>query len=105
MAEISSSTQQSSDAEHLKLISIFHYVLSGMAALFGCFPIIHLILGLFIVIAPEKMGQGNQPPPAFIGWFFVVIACAFILAAWAFAVLVLITGRFLALRRHPTFCF
>lgn len=97
--------QQDTDNEHLKLLSTFHYVVSGMAALFGCFPIFHLILGLFFILAPEKLGHGSQQPPAFIGWFFVGFASVFILLGWTFAVLLLIAGRFIARRKHYMFCF
>ena len=34
------------DDEHLRLLSIFHYVLAGLAGVFGLFPIIHLAVGL-----------------------------------------------------------
>jgi hypothetical protein len=97
--------QQNADSEHLKLLSIFHYVVSGVAALFACFPIIHLVFGLFFILAPEKFGHGNQQLPALIGWFFVVFASVFILLGWTFAILVLITGRCIARRKHHTFCF
>jgi hypothetical protein len=97
--------QQNTDNEHLKLLSIFHYVVSGLAALFACFPIIHLIVGLFFILAPQKFGQGSNQPPAFIGWFFVGFASIFILLGWTFAVFVLIAGRFIARRKHYTFCF
>ena len=33
------------DSEHLKLLSIFHYVVGGMAALFACIPFIHFFMG------------------------------------------------------------
>jgi hypothetical protein len=97
--------QQIVDHEHLKLLSSFHYVMSGLAALFACIPIIHLVLGLFLILAPQKMGPANNPPPAFIGWFFVGFASVSILLGWAFAVLVFIAGRFIAGRKHYTFCF
>jgi hypothetical protein len=76
-----------------------------LAGLFACIPIIHLVLGLFFILAPEKFGQGNQQPPAFIGWFFVAFASVFIMVGWTFAVLVLITGRFIARRKHYMYCF
>ena len=97
--------QQNTDNEHLELLSIFHYVVGGMAALFACLPILHLILGLFFILAPEKFGHGSQQLPAFIGWFFVAFASVFILMGWTLAVLVLIAGRFIARRKHYTFCF
>ena len=37
------------DEEHLRLLSIFHFVVAGMTALFALFPIIHLLIGLAIV--------------------------------------------------------
>jgi hypothetical protein len=91
--------------EHLKLLSIFHYIVGGLAGLFALFPIIHLVLGLFLVFAPEKFnGKGNDMPPAFFGWFFVIFAAMFITIGWIFAVCVLTAGRFLAKRKHYTFC-
>ncbi len=38
------------DEEHLKLLSIFHYVVGGLAALFACFPIFHLIMGIVFIV-------------------------------------------------------
>ncbi len=93
------------DQEHLRLLSIFHYVVAGLSALFACFPVIHLSVGLFLILAPGKMtGSGEAPPPAFIGWIFVVLAACFILAGWTFAACVFATGRCLAQRRHLLFC-
>ena len=97
--------QQRSDTEHLNLLSIFHYVIAGLSALFACFPVIHLALGLFMALAPEKMGGRNNAPPAFLGWFLVAFAAGFILAGWTFAVLVFVAGRFLSRRHGYNFCF
>jgi hypothetical protein len=96
-------TPTPADSEHLKLLSIFHYVVGGMAGLFACIPIIHLVIGLVLLFAPEKMGPG-APPPRFIGMFLVAIALFIILTGWVFAILVFICGRFLALQRHYMFC-
>jgi hypothetical protein len=93
------------DKEHLKLLALFHYVLSGLVALFGCIPVIHLVLGIFFITMPEKFGTGSNAPPAFLGWFFVIAASGFILLSWTFAILVLVAGRFIAQRKHRTFCF
>ena len=105
METASPNPQQILDNEHLRLLSIFHYVKGGITALFACIPIIHLVIGLVFIIAPHSFGHGSNQPPAFIGWFFVVFALVFILLGWTFAVLVLIAGRCIARRKHYTFCF
>jgi hypothetical protein len=96
--------QENTDAQHLKLLSIFHYVVAGLAALFACMPLIHVAMGMFMVIAPQKFGPPNNQPPAFIGWLFIAMGSVFILAGWTLAVLVLLTGRFIAGRKHYTYC-
>jgi hypothetical protein len=92
------------DEEQLKLLAIFHYVVAGLAGLFALLPIFHLIFGLFFIFASDKFQGRGQPPPAFIGWFFVIFAGALIILGWIFAGLVFATGRFLAKRKHYLFC-
>ena len=89
------------DLEHLKILSIFHYVVGGLAALFACIPFIHFFMGLAMVLG--WFDQREPVLPAF-GAFIMVFAGAFILAGWAFAVCLVIAGRFLARQRHHTFC-
>jgi hypothetical protein len=93
------------DEDHLRLLSIFHYVVGGLAALFAFFPVFHMLFGLFLALAPEKFGNKGDAPPAFVGWFLVAFAGCFMSAGWTFATLVIITGRFLAQRKYYTFCF
>ena len=37
------------DLQYLKLLSIFHYVVGGLAALFACFPIMYIVIGILAV--------------------------------------------------------
>jgi hypothetical protein len=97
--------QQILDSEHLKLLSIFYYVKGGISAFFSCIPIIHVVLGLIMIIAPHVFGHGKDQPPAFIGWLFVILGISIILLGWTFAALTLIAGRCIARRKHYTFCF
>jgi hypothetical protein len=92
------------DAEHLRLLSIFHYVCAGLAALFACFPLIHLAFGLVLLLAPELFGPAKDPPPPFLGWFFVILAGLIMVLGWTFAGLMAWAGRNLARRRRYTFC-
>ncbi len=92
------------DEEHLRLLSIFHYVVAALIALSSLFPVIYLIVGLFIVLAPDKFPDHGQVPPAFLGGILVVFALMLITLGWIFAALLVMTGRFLAQHRHHAFC-
>lgn len=92
------------DEDHLRLLSIFHYIVGGLTALFACIPLIHLVFGLLMVFNPQFFGPKDQPP-AFLGWFFVIFSSAFIFGGWALAALIAGAGRCLQRRRHYTFCF
>lgn len=88
------------DREHLRLLSIFHYVVAGVLALFACVPIIHLGVGFFLIFAPP---QGEAAPRA-LGVFFVVLASILILSGWTLAACLAFAGRCLAAHRRYTFC-
>ena len=105
MDTASSHPQQILDNEHLRLLSIFHYVMGGISALFACIPIFHVVMGLVFILAPHVFGHGRDQPPAFIGWLFVILGGSFILLGWTFAALVLIAGKCLGRRKHYTYCF
>ncbi len=92
------------DQEHLKLLSIFHYVVAGCAAFFSLFSLIYIILGLCMVLAPEEFAGSRQPPPAVIGWFFFLFGALMMAFGLTFAALVFMTGRFMARRKFHTFC-
>jgi hypothetical protein len=105
MMESPPNPQGRMDSEHLKLLSVFHYVVGSMAAFFACIPIIHLVIGVVLITDPQAFGPRNNPPPPFLGGLLIALAAGFILAGWTLAVLVLLAGRFIARRRHYTFCF
>lgn len=93
------------DEEHLKLLSIFHYIVGGLAGLFALFPVIHLVIGLVFILAPEAVESNGKAPPAFLGWLFVIFAGMFIITGGVLAGFVITAGRFLVRRRHYLFCF
>src|SRR5262245_2146376 len=94
------SPPQTQNEEHLRLLSIFHYVVARLAAFFALIPIFHLVFGLVMVLAPEKLDSHGRPPPPLFGWLLVAFAVTFIVLGWVFAVLVFVSGRFLAKRKH-----
>jgi hypothetical protein len=95
----------SDDEEHLRLLSIFHYVSGGLTAFFACIPLVHVALGLAFVLAPGSASSKPQDgPPAWFGLVFIVLGGFFVLAGWTLAILKIIAGRCLARRRRRTFC-
>jgi len=92
------------DEEYLRLLSIFHYVVAGIAALFSMLPLIHLFLGIAMITGSLPGGKPEDAMGAMMGWFFVVIATAIITCGLAFAACLAVAGRSLAERRRYTFC-
>ena len=90
------------DEEHLNLLSIFHYVVGGLTALLSCIIFLpNVAIGIAMLCGAF---QGNDAPPRFVGWFFILLFGAPVLAGWILAGLVIAAGRKLRRRRSRTFC-
>ena len=92
------------DAEHLRLLAIFHYVMAGLAVLglvfvAGHYALMHVVLG-----NPElwKDAKGG-PPPAVMLTLFRAMYAAFAVAFVAGALGNVLSARFIARRRFRTF--
>jgi hypothetical protein len=86
------------DEQYIKLLSVFHYVVGGLAAFFACIPLIHLTIGIAILVG------AIDDAPAFIGVLLVAVATVIISLGWTLAVCIIIAGRCLAKRKHYMFC-
>jgi hypothetical protein len=93
----------SNDEEHLRLLSICHYVSGALTAFFSCVPLIHVAIGLGVFLGTSGDASSNAPPPWF-GLIFVVLGGAFVLAGWTLAIAKFVAGRSLARRRRRSFC-
>lgn len=90
--------------QNLNLLSVFHYIAGALTALFACFPVIHIAIGIAILCgAMDGQGSGS-PPPHFIGWIFVIFPAIFMVFGWALAIAMIIAGVKLKRRRSRTFC-
>ena len=99
-------TQVDEDQEHLRLLSIFHYVVGGIGAFFACFPLLYLAFGVFALAAPRALTDSHgEAPPVFVGWMLIALGGGLTLIGWASAGLAIYAGRCLARRAHYTFCF
>ena len=91
------------DEQHIRLLSIFHYVVAGLAGLCALFPIIHLVLG--VALLTGQLGADTDEPGAgLVGTFFVVFAGAWIVSGLLFAVLLAVAGLNLARHQRYMFC-
>lgn len=92
----------SQDREHLRLLSIFHYVAAGITALVSLIPVFHLIIGILMVTGAL---EGEDPEARVVGWFFAGFALLFILAGLTLAGAMAYAGRNLARHTRYTACF
>jgi len=99
--------------EHIRLLSIFHYVVGGMLWLFSLFPVIHLVIGIFLLTAGFSGCSQNQDIPVdfnedvsakIIGGMFVAIASLIIVTGLTIAFFVIRAGRKLGRHESRTFC-
>jgi hypothetical protein len=94
----------SQDTEHLQLLAIFHYVFAGLAALLALLSLTYSVIGGFLLYAAQHPGAGNQePPPAFLGWIFIIFGAVLFVAGVTLAICILITGRCLSRRKGHSF--
>lgn len=79
-------------------------MVGGLAALFSLLPLFHLVLGISFLVAPRVFSNQGTPPPAFVGWIFIVMAAIAMAVGLSFAGCVIAAGRCLARRRNYLFC-
>lgn len=92
------------DIEHLRLLTIGHYVYSAIVALFACIPIIHFTIGLVFLLNPPIQAPGDEFPAQTFGAIFATVGGLLVLAGWTFAACIFMTARSLAARKRYYFC-
>jgi hypothetical protein len=92
--------------EHLRLLSIFHYIVGGLAALGSCIFLLYLGIGVAMLSSPsmQQSLKGDMSPQAF-GWLFIALGIVFFLVGETIAVCIILAGRKLAQRTNHTFVF
>jgi len=100
---LASEDQRRRDDEHLRLLSIFHFVVGGLAVAGMAFLCLHFLLFDFVFANPAMWkGNPNLPPAEFFHifvWFYVFMGLVFAAAA----VLNVLSGWFLRQRTNHTF--
>jgi len=93
------------DLEHLKLLSVFHYIMAGFACLI---PLLSLIyIGMGAAILTGRFGSSTPSARAgdlFGAYFFIGFGVMFALVGITGVVLNIVAGRSLARHERRTFC-
>ncbi|MCF7676143.1 MAG: hypothetical protein K9N23_11485 [Akkermansiaceae bacterium] len=99
--------QQQTDASHLKLLAIFHFVLAGLAVLGMGFILLHFLIMNSLLNNPAmwegQHGRNGQPPPKefwmIFQWFYALAAGLLVLACAGN----LLSGLWLQARKNRRF--
>ena len=99
------------DADHLRILSILHYVWGGLTLLFSSLFIFHVVIGLamvsghspFTMPPPTTAGGAAQQLPPEMGYMFVGMGGCAVACGWTLGILTIASGRRLARRRSRVF--
>jgi len=93
------------DLEHLKLLSIFYYVMAGFACLIPLLSLIYIGMGAAILTGTFASHSPSARAGDLVGaYFFIGIGMVFALVGITGAVLNILVGRSLARHERRTFC-
>jgi nitrate reductase gamma subunit len=84
------------DEEHLRLLSLAHYIDGALCILFFSLFIFHLVFFLFIASNPQAFppsSAGHPAPPQGMFQAMGVVLGGLILLGWAFGALTIYVGR------------
>ncbi len=92
------------DQEHLRLLSIGHYILAGMTALFSLFALLYVGFGALVFSGALPSQTQNGANPRIIGYVLTAIGAGVFTLGMAMAALYFVAGRSLRDRRRRIFC-
>ncbi|MDA0267936.1 MAG: hypothetical protein O2890_08330 [Cyanobacteria bacterium] len=94
------------EQEHLRLLSIFHYVWGGVTLATALLALPHIGMGLWALQSPElfESGDGDMPAEVF-GWMFLGFGLFFLALGLLYGLVVIGSGRCLAKRKGYWFSF
>lgn len=102
------SRQSIVDNEHLKVLSVCYMISAGVSAFFSLFGLFYMAMGALMATAisqvPNNGTNGNQPPPALVGWLFGGIGFAMFVLMIVIGLLKLRAAFCIKQRRSRTFC-
>src|SRR4051794_32519466 len=96
--------QVNQDTEHLKILSICHYVLAGLCVVPLLYGVFYMILGIFFGAMLSSMPhRADEPPAALFSGIFIFIGIMIAVVALTIGLLLLKSGRNLSRHQNHTF--
>ncbi|HTA92164.1 MAG TPA: hypothetical protein VK745_21440 [Polyangiaceae bacterium] len=93
------------DQEHLRLLSIFHYVMAGLACLLPLFSLMYIGMGVLMLSGKlPSSSPGGAHSDLIGGWLIICGGGVFFLVGAVGATLNILAGRALAKRERKTLC-
>lgn len=96
--------ESNKDLDHLRLLSIFHYIVGGLGFLFWLFPLFNVGMGYIFLQHPEILGN-NQEASAIIGYFSLWSGIILFFFGQILSILILISGKCLKHRSKYNYSF
>lgn len=94
------------DTEHLRMLAICHYVVSGLSVLVIGFLLLHYTIMKMVFANPKMWDNAKEPPPFnpaefmhLFQWFYLFAGIMIVI----FAILTLLSGRFIHRRVNRNF--
>ncbi len=87
------------------VLSVFHFLIGGVSLLMSFVPVIYLIIGFILVIAPGGLEAGNSEEQTVTGWFFILGATLIIIVGLCIAAATIFAGVQMNRLRNYNFCF
>ena len=93
------------DQEHLKLLSIFHYIVAGLACFCGLLWVIYIVSGVILLIASGSMENDDRMGASIGGVVAIVVGIVLFVLFELYGILCIFAGRKYAKHQGYTFCF
>jgi hypothetical protein len=102
------------DNEHIKLLTIFHYVMSGLYTLGACLSSLYVLMAFFFMRIPmtPPPGSGRTGPTPqdlkmleMMSWMWGIMGGIGGLISISMAIASFMSGKYLSSRTRPTFIF
>lgn len=92
--------------QYLQYLAIGHYIMAGLAFLFGSIPLFHIAFG--VLMATQGVGFGGPKDQALVGvtfgLFLAFIGLILVVSAWTYGIFMIKAARALTEQRHHTLC-